>query len=79
VGASAVVTKDLPPLSIAVGNPAKVVKRFDFAAQQWMPVEQFTPEMAARIPSEEDYGARVRSHGNFRMPVIGIGREFGDF
>ncbi len=26
IGAGAVVTKDIPPLAIAVGNPAKVVK-----------------------------------------------------
>lgn len=79
VGASAVVTKDLPPLSIAVGHPAKVVKRFHLAARQWIPAEQFTSEMAAQIPSEEDYLAQVRSHGGFRMPLTGIGREFGDF
>lgn len=27
IGANAVVTKDIPPFSIAVGNPAKVIKR----------------------------------------------------
>lgn len=27
IGANAVVTKDIPPFSVAVGNPAKVVKR----------------------------------------------------
>jgi acetyltransferase-like isoleucine patch superfamily enzyme len=27
IGANAVVTKDIPPYSVAVGNPAKVVKQ----------------------------------------------------
>lgn len=33
IGAGSVVTKDVPPLSIAVGNPAKVVKRIENTVQ----------------------------------------------
>lgn len=29
VGAGSVVTKDIPPFSVAVGNPARVVKKVD--------------------------------------------------
>lgn len=35
IGAGSVVTKDVPALSFAVGNPAKVVKQYDFEARQW--------------------------------------------
>ena len=38
IGAGAVVTKDIPPYSIAVGNPAKVIKQFDFVQGQWCKV-----------------------------------------
>jgi lipopolysaccharide O-acetyltransferase len=38
VGAGAIVTKSLPPYTIAVGAPAKVIKRFDFDANAWLPV-----------------------------------------
>ena len=31
IGAGAIVTKDIPPYSIAVGNPAKVVRKRTFA------------------------------------------------
>src|SRR5579859_1274358 len=36
VGANAVVTADVPPHSMVVGNPARVVKRYDPAFHQWV-------------------------------------------
>jgi acetyltransferase-like isoleucine patch superfamily enzyme len=35
VGANSVVIKDIPPFSMAVGNPARIVKRFNFALGSW--------------------------------------------
>ena len=35
VAARAVVTKDVPPYSIVAGNPAKIVKRYNFETKQW--------------------------------------------
>lgn len=35
VGAGSVVTKDIPPYSIAVGNPARVIKQFNHETGQW--------------------------------------------
>jgi lipopolysaccharide O-acetyltransferase len=37
VGAGSVVTRSLPEYSIAVGAPARVVKRFDFSRKVWVP------------------------------------------
>lgn len=39
IGAGSVVTKDIPDYSIAVGNPAKVVKIFDFNLKKWILVK----------------------------------------
>jgi acetyltransferase-like isoleucine patch superfamily enzyme len=38
VGAGAVVTGDLPSYSVAVGNPARVVKRYDAERDEWIGV-----------------------------------------
>jgi acetyltransferase-like isoleucine patch superfamily enzyme len=35
VGAGSIVVKNIPPYSIAVGNPAKVIKRFDLETKYW--------------------------------------------
>ena len=38
IGALSVVNKDIPSYSLAVGSPAKVVKRFDFGKREWVRV-----------------------------------------
>lgn len=35
IGAGSVVTKDVPDYCIAVGNPAKVIKKYSFAMHSW--------------------------------------------
>jgi serine acetyltransferase len=36
IGANSVVMDDIPPYSVAVGNPARVVRTWDHANQQWV-------------------------------------------
>ena len=39
IGAGSVVTKNIPDYSIAVGNPAKVIKQYDFENHKWDLIE----------------------------------------
>ena len=39
VGAGSVVTKDIPARCIAVGAPARVIRRWDAATRRWAPVD----------------------------------------
>lgn len=36
IGAGSVVTKSIPSFCVAVGNPAKVIKRYDFDKKEWI-------------------------------------------
>lgn len=38
IGAGSIVTKDIPDYSIAVGNPAKVIKKYSFESHQWIKI-----------------------------------------
>lgn len=35
IGANTLITKDIPPFSMVVGNPAKVIKTFNFETNKW--------------------------------------------
>lgn len=36
IAAGSVVTKTIPPYSVAVGNPARVIKQYNFETKQWV-------------------------------------------
>ena len=36
IGANSTVTKSIPPFSVAVGSPARVIKQYDFNQKKWL-------------------------------------------
>jgi acetyltransferase-like isoleucine patch superfamily enzyme len=55
IGAAAVVNKDVPPFSIVVGNPGRVIKRFDLQSNAWVPIKDYPVDGDAHLPSEQEY------------------------
>lgn len=45
IGAGSVVRGTIPPYSIAVGAPARVVKRYSFKTKQWLSVQNWQAEI----------------------------------
>ena len=67
VGANSVVTKSLPPGSVAVGAPAKIVKQWNWEAKAWQKPAKAeavattfaSPEVLAELPPPLDPDLRV--------------------
>lgn len=78
VGAGSVVMRDLPPFSIAVGNPCAVIKRFDFKNKKWIKIEHWTDELADLVPSEEEYlSDLIKSYKKLTPSLIAGSTRFG--
>lgn len=78
VGAHSFVMNDLPPFSIAVGIPCKVIKRFDFRSNKWVRIEDWTADLERYMPTEEAYLQRLtKSHARLQPSLISGSRRFG--
>lgn len=78
IGSASVVTRDVPPFSIAVGSPCKVIRRFDFEARQWIDIADWNEQHEKNLPHEETYLTLLREeYGTVPMPLITTGRRFG--
>jgi acetyltransferase-like isoleucine patch superfamily enzyme len=80
IGAKAFVVGDLPPFSLAVGNPARVVKRYSFKRQMWVPVAVLNDDDLSENPDNESYLLMLRrDYDAVDMPWIAAGADQGSF
>lgn len=78
VGAKSLVAHDLPSFSISIGNPCRVIKRFDFKNNKWIKIDEWKEELDRFIPSEDEYlGRLIESHKNIQPSLIASSRRFG--
>ena len=76
IGAGALVLEDIPPFSVAVGNPARVIRRFDFSSMQWV---AWPAHSVTEGPSEEAYLEHLRrQHGFIIQPISAAASSFGN-
>ncbi|MFA6275878.1 MAG: acyltransferase [Pedobacter sp.] len=58
VGANTVITKDIPPFSMVVGNPAKIIKTYNFSLKKWIVETSDAP----KFENEDDYLSYLKSN-----------------
>ena len=78
IGAGAFVLTDIPAFSLAIGTPARVVKRYDLERQEWVSTEEFTAAQAELLPDEARYLEILRAARPYiMMPRPAAGRAWG--
>jgi acetyltransferase-like isoleucine patch superfamily enzyme len=78
VGANSLVTCDIPPFSMAVGSPAKVIKRYSFTKATWIHSEMLESSDLDANPGENDYLAELRANSpTVIIPWLAAGTNFG--
>jgi len=50
IGAGSTVTEDVPPLSVAVGNPAKIIRQYEHTTNQWKRDRKSQKEVTGKLP-----------------------------
>lgn len=79
VGASTLVTSDIPPFSMVVGSPARVVKRYSFVRKAWIRIGLLGSDEDLGHPDEAAYLAQLRAVSpNLSMPLIAASSHFGN-
>ena len=80
IGANSLVLTDLPAFSLAIGNPARVLKRYSFKRKSWIPVQDLKDGDLDQNPDVETYLNLLRSNRNHvDMPWIASAADQGSF
>lgn len=75
IGANSLVLDDIPPFSIAVGSPAKVIKRYSFLSKSWIPVSLY--DLTEKIPNAEEYAKMLDKYSGIEMPIYAASYKVG--
>jgi acetyltransferase-like isoleucine patch superfamily enzyme len=79
IGANALVTKDIPPFSIVVGSPARVLRRYSFSRQSWVNSDKISEADLLENPDEASYLAQLKAtHPKIFLPLPAAGSNFGN-
>ena len=73
VGAGTTVREDVPPFSIVVGSPSRVVRRYCFGQKNWIKPEQVRDVL---FPDEETYLRNLRETVGFPLQPISAAATF---
>lgn len=75
IGANSLVLDDIPPFSIAVGSPARVIKRYSFVSKSWLPIQLY--DVTEKIPDAEEYAQMLDKYSDIEMPMYAASYRVG--
>jgi acetyltransferase-like isoleucine patch superfamily enzyme len=86
IGSNSLLTESVPPLSIAMGMPAKITKVFDRASSKWrslddfgMPPDRALAQHVAGLQPEEEYKALMKEkYPTVLVPKVAAGLAAGE-
>jgi len=78
IGADSLISKDVPPFSVVIGNPQRIIRRYDFNKKEWRKVSE-SDENDYNQPTEEAYLEMLRStYPHIPVAYHASSRMFGD-
>ena len=80
IGANSFINnEDIPPFSMVVGNPSRIIKRYDMKLEKWVTAKDFIESDENRLPTEEYYLLSLRKQvPEIPMFFHATGQNYGD-
>jgi len=76
IGANSVILKDIPPFSLIIGNPSKIIKRFDFQLKKWINVVDIDTNYDY-VTEEEYIKILEKKYDNLPLSYYSSSSQFG--
>jgi acetyltransferase-like isoleucine patch superfamily enzyme len=78
IGANALVLADVPPFSLVVGSPGRVIKRYSYTRNAWLGTAELSAVDLDANPTEAQYLESLRAtHPRVYLPWLAAGIDFG--
>ena len=79
IGVNTLVNSDVPPFSLVVGNPGRIIKRFKLTSNSWVSTADAMPADLLVLPCESEYLSILRkAHPEITLPIYASGKRMGD-
>jgi acetyltransferase-like isoleucine patch superfamily enzyme len=79
IGAGTLINKDVPPFSLVIGNPGRIIKRYSFTEKKWLPIGEFSSDLELNLPDEKVFCEKLRRiYHRVDIPLQAASKRRGD-